>query len=507
MSAAQTGSSHSRVAIIGAGFGGLGTAIRLGARGIHDFVIFERADDVGGVWRDNRYPGCACDVQSHLYSFSFAPNPRWSRRFSPQQEIWAYLRRCAAEFGVLPHIRFGHEVQQAVWDDGAARWRLRTTGGEYSADVLVAAPGALSEPRIPDLPGLGDFAGAVLHSARWDERIRLEGQRVAVVGTGASAIQIVPAIQPIVGELVLYQRSAPWITPRRDRPIGPLLRGVLERVPRLRRSLRGGLYGFRELFGFGFRHVWANRLLERVALAHLARQVADPALRARLTPAYRIGCKRILVSDDFYPAVAQPNVTLVHQAVVAVHPQAVVAADGTERPADVLILATGFHVTDFPFASRIVGRAGRSLGSVWGSSPMAHVGTTVAGFPNLFVLQGPNTGLGHSSVLLMMEAQIEHVLGALAHMESRGLAAVEPTFEAQAAFVAAVDRDMARTVWVTGGCRSWYLDETGRNAALWPGSIRSFRRRVAPFHPEEYHRRPAVARAPAPRLTSAGTPA
>lgn len=493
MQAEQSAPPHFRIAIIGSGFGGLGTAIRLRQRGLHDFVVFERAEDVGGVWRDNRYPGCACDVQSHLYSFSFAPNPHWTRRFSPQPEIWEYLRRCAAEFGILPHVRLGHEVRHASWDDGAARWRLETSRGAFSADVLVAAPGALSEPRIPDLPGLDTFHGPVLHSARWDERVSLEGKRVAVVGTGASAIQIVPAIQPIVRTLVLFQRTAPWVTPRRDRPIGPRLHAALERLPSLRRAVRGALYGFRELFGLGFRHPWLNRLLERVALAHLRRQVADPALRAKLTPTYRMGCKRILVSDDFYPAVTRPNVTLVDHRVVAVRPRAVVAADGAEHPADVLVLATGFHVTDFPFASGIIGRGGRTLAGVWGPSPREHVGTTVGGFPNLFVLQGPNTGLGHSSVLLMIEAQIEHVLGALRHMDAHGLAAIEPTPEAQAAFVAAVDRDMARTVWVTGGCRSWYLDETGRNATLWPGSIASFRRRVAPFHPAEYHGRPAAA--------------
>lgn len=493
-----------RVAIIGSGFGGLGTAIRLKRAGIHDFVVFERATDVGGVWRDNRYPGCACDVQSHLYSFSFAPNPRWSRRFSPQAEIWEYLRRCAVEFGVLPHIRFGHNVQGATWDDTAACWRIETSQGAYAADVLVAAPGALSEPRIPDLPGLDTFEGEVLHSARWREEVPLLGKRVAVVGTGASAIQIVPAIQPLARELVLYQRSAPWVTPRRDRPLGPRLHGALERLPLLRRAVRGGLYTVREVFGLGFRHPRLNHALEMVARAHLRRQVRDPALRARLTPAYRMGCKRILVSDDFYPAITQPNVTLVDQGVVAVRPRGVVAADGTERPADVIVLATGFHVTDFPFAASIIGRDGRTLSAVWGLSPTAHVGTTVAGFPNLFMLQGPNTGLGHSSVLLMIEAQIEHLLGALRYMEAQSVVAVEPDAAAQAAFVADVDRRMAHTVWMTGGCRSWYLDETGRNAALWPGSVGSFRRRVARFRASEYRLRRA---APADRrLTGAGSP-
>jgi cation diffusion facilitator CzcD-associated flavoprotein CzcO len=439
------------------------------------------------VWRDNRYPGCACDVQSHLYSFSFAPNPAWTRRFPPQAEILAYLARCADEFGVRPHIRFGTDVERAEWNAAAARWTLTTSRGVLTADVLVAAPGALSEPRLPEVPGLETFGGNVFHSARWDASAELAGKRVAVVGTGASAIQIVPAIQPVVSRLVLFQRTPPWVMPRHDAPIAPRTRRWMDRVPPLRRAVRGSLYGYRELFGLPFRHPRLASLPEAVARRHLRAQVPDPALRRLLTPTYAIGCKRILLSDDYYPALTQPNVRVVPTGLAEVRADAAWGEDGVPHAVDAIIFATGFHVTDFPFAARIRGAGGKVLSQVWGASPKAHLGTTVAGFPNLFILAGPNTGLGHTSVLLMMEAQVEHVLNALEHMRRNGLAAVAPVAEAQAAWTAEVDRRMEGTVWTSGGCRSWYLDETGRNSTLWPGSVGSFVRRVRPFQEDEYH--------------------
>jgi cation diffusion facilitator CzcD-associated flavoprotein CzcO len=482
---------HVHVAVVGSGFAGIGAAVRLKEAGFDDLVVFERADDVGGVWRDNRYPGAACDVQSHLYELSFAPNPGWSRRFSPQPEIWDYLRDVAARFGVFPHVRFRHDVTEAAWDDGAQRWRIETSGGAYTADVLVAAPGALAEPRLPDIPGLDCFEGGVLHSARWDETLDLTGKRVAVVGTGASAIQIVPAIQPAVQHLTLFQRTAPWVMPRHDRALSARVRGLLRRVPGLQWGVRNGLYGFREGFGLAFRHPRLAERAERIARRHLRRRVPDPALRHVLTPHYRFGCKRVLLSDDYYPALTQPNVTVVDGAAVEVRPHGVVGPDGQEHLADVIVFATGFYVTEMPFARHVRGRDGLRLSHVWGPSPKAHLGTTVAGFPNLFVLQGPNTGLGHTSVLLMIEAQIAHVVHALRYMRKHRLAAVEPRVEAQAAFVDEVDRMAEGTVWTAGGCRSWYLDATGRNAALWPGSVPAFKRRVEPFEPSEYRLYPA----------------
>ena len=482
--------TDTRIIIIGSGFAGIGMAIRLKAAGVHDFVILERAADLGGVWRDNSYPGCACDVESHLYEFSFAPNPDWSRRFSPSAEIWAYLRDCAERFGVLPHVRINETVTDATWDDGAARWRVTSTGGAYTASVLVAATGALSEPRLPDLPGIDQFQGPVFHSARWDHGVDLTGKRVAVLGTGASAVQFVPAIQPRVGRLVLFQRTPGWVIPRHDRATPSAAKSLFRRLPVAQRIFRGQIHLYHETLGIGFRHPAVMRVLSQKARRHLRRSVSDPVLRKRLTPDFMPGCKRILLSDDYLPALTRENVEVVSGAATRMTGTGVVGSDGVERPADVIICGTGFQVTEFPFAEWVHGRGGGSLAAAWRPSAVAHLGTTVAGFPNLFIVPGPNTGLGHSSVIMMFEAQIEHVVNAVRHMEAHRVAAVEPRPEVQAAFVAEVDRRMAKTVWMTGGCRSWYLDASGRNSTLWPGTPPQFKRRVERFEPDEYLVRP-----------------
>jgi cation diffusion facilitator CzcD-associated flavoprotein CzcO len=480
------GNTHTRVAIIGSGFGGLGAGIRLRQRGEEDFLIFERAADVGGTWRDNSYPGCACDVQSHLYSFSFAPNPDWSRSYSPQPEIWDYLRRCARDFGVLPHVRFNHAVREAAWDEGAQLWRVETSQGTYTASVLVMASGALSEPRVPSLPGFENFKGRSFHSARWDHSYDLTGKRVAVIGTGASATQFVPEIQPLVERLHIFQRTPPWVMPRTERAFSERERRMFRRFPALQRAARLGIYGFRELFVVGFRHLRLSRLIRRVALRHLERSVPDPALRAKLTPRYDIGCKRIIVSNDYLPALTRANVELVTEAVAEVREHSVVGVDGTERHVDAIIFGTGFRVTDQPLAGHVRGRDGVTLEAVWKGSPRAHLGTTVAGFPNLFILLGPNTGLGHTSVVYMIEAQIEFLVNALGYMGRHGVASIEPRAEAQAAYVREVERRMDGTVWTSGGCASWYLDRTGRNSTIWPDFTWRFRRRVARLDPTEY---------------------
>jgi cation diffusion facilitator CzcD-associated flavoprotein CzcO len=469
-----------RILIIGGGYAGLGAAIRLRQEGITDFVVLERSGALGGVWRDNVYPGCACDVQSHLYQYSFAPNPDWTERYSSGPEIQAYLERCATEFGVRPHLRFGHDVLGLDWDAAAGLWVVTTSRGPFAAGVVVVAVGALSEPLVPRLPGLERFEGPAFHSARWDRDFDPAGRRLAVVGTGASAVQIVPAVQPVARQVILFQRTPAWVLPRWNRRLGPRTRALFRRVPALQRLTRALLHAQRELLGVPFRHAAVMRALEGLGRLHLRRSVPDPALRTALTPDYMIGCKRIMVSDDYLPALTRPNVTLVRSPVSAVRPRAVVAADGSEHAVDAIVLCTGFRATEFPFAGSVRGRGGRSLAEAWEGSPKAHVGTTVHGFPNLFILQGPNTGLGHSSVVMMQEAQVEHLLNALRHLDRHGAAVVEPTAEAQAAFVARVDRRMAGTVWM-------YLDATGRNSTLWPGSIGQFRRRVSPFRPAEYH--------------------
>jgi len=479
------------VLIVGTGFAGIGMAIKLRERGITDVVILERAGDVGGTWRDNRYPGCACDVESTLYSFSFAPNPDWSRTFSPQPEIHAYLRRVASEHGIGPLVRFGEEVKGARWDPSARRWAVTSTSGLWHAQYLVLANGSLSDPVVPPLPGLASFAGPAFHTAQWDGTAALDGKRVAIIGTGASAIQVIPAIQPRVAKLVVLQRTPAWVLPRRDRAVPAWRRALYARFPLAQRIVRGLLHARHELLLFPFRHAAARRVVEAIVSRHLTRQVRDQQLRRALRPSYAVGCKRLLLSDDYYPALTRPNVEVVTAALDRIGPHSLTTADGRVHEADVLILATGFRATDPILAPLIVGRDGRSLADAWQGSPKAYMGTTVAGFPNLFILGGPNTGLGHSSVVLMTEAQIAHVLGVIALARSQAMDAIEPRPEAQERFVAWIDASHATTVWNAGGCRSWYLDRTGRNSTIWPFGVDRFRRTVEPVVAADYAASPA----------------
>jgi cation diffusion facilitator CzcD-associated flavoprotein CzcO len=485
------------IAIIGAGFSGLGTAIRLREQGIEDFVVLERHEDVGGTWWANTYPGCACDVPSHLYSLSFAPNPDWTQTYSPQPEIRAYLQRLAREHDLYRSIRLGTTVTEAAWDDDAGRWNLETSAGPVSARVLISGVGSLAEPRLPDVPGLESFAGTMFHSARWDHGHDLTGQRVAAIGTGASAIQFVPAIAPKVAALHVFQRTAPWVVRHTNRRITRLERRLFRRLPALQRATRAGVYVGRELLVLGFvKNPRLMRVVERVARTHLRAQVPDPELRAKVTPDYTIGCKRILPSNDWYPALARPNVELVTSPIREVRPHSIVAADGSERPVDTIVFGTGFHVTDAPVGEWVRGRGGRRLADVWKGSPRAHLGCTVAGFPNLFLLLGPNTGLGHSSMIYMIESQISHVIAALRVMRERGATVAEVRAEVQDAYNRELDEKLAGTVWMTG-CSSWYLDETGRNPTLWPDWTWRFRQRARRFDPAQHTLR-AAEHAPVP---------
>jgi cation diffusion facilitator CzcD-associated flavoprotein CzcO len=478
---------HVRVAVIGAGFAGLGMAIRLRQQGVRDLVVLERAAAVGGTWRDNTYPGCACDVPSHLYSFSFAPNPRWSHSFSRQPEIRSYLERVAQESGVLPHVHLGTDVLAADWDAGAQVWRLRTDRGDLSADVLVSGCGALVEPRLPAVRGLEDFAGVAFHSARWDHDAGLDGKRIAVVGTGASAIQFVPFLQRQGAHVTVFQRTAPWVVPRRDRTYSEREKAAYARVPGLQKAARAAIYAGRELQLLAFTGKGRLRALaEREALRHLANQVPDPGLREVLTPTYRLGCKRVLVSNDYLPALASANVTVVPHEVTEVRQYSVVGADGSEHAADVLVFGTGFAVMDIPVAHRITGRSGQTLADHWAGQPSAHRGTTVSGFPNLFLLLGPNTALGHSSVVLMIEAQITYVLGALAAMEEFGATSLDVRASSQDAWNVDVQEQLATTVWSEGGCKAWYTNAAGHNFTLWPTHVFTFRHQTARFDAESY---------------------
>ncbi|NUS49874.1 MAG: NAD(P)/FAD-dependent oxidoreductase [Nocardioidaceae bacterium] len=480
--------AHVHTFVVGAGFGGLGLAIKLDEAGERDFLVAERGSDVGGTWRDNTYPGAACDVPSQLYSFSFAPNKDWSRSFSPQPEIQRYLQRVAEESGVLDRFRFGTEVEEMRWDEHDQVWRIRTSRGELTSDVVVSAAGALSDPKLPDIDGIDSFAGETFHSARWPADSDLTGKRVAVIGTGASSIQIVPAIADRVAHLDVYQRTAPWVTPRRDRAYSTLERLALRHVPGLQRAYRTGIYWGREALVPGFVGPRAfSYPAQRMAREHIRKQVDDPELREKVTPDYRIGCKRILISNDYYPTLGRDHVDLVTDPITKVTPSAIVTADGTEREVDVLVVATGFHTTDLPIAERVHGRGGVSLAEHFGEVGMqAYKGSTVHGFPNLFFIVGPNTGLGHSSMVFMIESQIAYTVDAHRRMRESGVAAVEPTAEAQRAWNDDLQRRMRQTVWSAGGCASWYLDEHGRNVTLWPRTTFAFRRLTAQFDPAAY---------------------
>ena len=480
--------------VLGAGFAGLGTAIKLDEHGFTDFLVVDKGHTVGGTWRDNTYPGAACDVPSQLYSFSFAPNPSWSRSFSPQPEILAYLERVAERSGVLDRFRFGVTVLDLAFDEDDQVWRISTDAGDVVADRVVTGSGGLSEPRMPDIEGIDSFGGEIFHSARWDHDYDLSGKRVAVIGTGASAIQIVPEIAERVAHLDVYQRTAPWVTPRNDRPYSAVEKVGFRFLPLLQKAYRTGIYWGREALVPGF--TWDPRLsapAQRMAERNISQGITDPALRARVTPDFRIGCKRILISNTYYPALDRDDVDLVTDGIAEIRPEGIVTADGTLREVDAIIVATGFYTTEQPIAEHVKGRDGRTLADTWRESGMtAYKGTTIAGFPNLFQIVGPNTGLGHSSMVFIIESQIAYIVSALQQMGERGIGTVEPRPEAQQAWNDDLHRRMQRTVWSTGGCASWYLDAHGRNTTLWPRTTFAFRRLLSDFDLDQYLATPAA---------------
>ncbi len=478
---------RARIVIIGAGFSGLGMGHRLRDAGIDDFVILERNADVGGVWESNTYPGCICDVPSHLYSFSFAPNPDWSSTYSPQPEIRDYLRRCADRFGLRSHLRTGVEVREAAWREDDRRWEVRTSAGVVTAQVLLSGVGPLTEPRIPDIEGLDRFAGKVMHSARWDHAYRLAGRRVASIGTGASAIQYVPEIADDVKQLYVFQRSAPWVMPHDKRPISDRERARFRRHPIAQKVERAKVYLAKELLVLGFvKRPDLMHLVEKLSKAHIAKQVPDARLRALVTPDYTVGCKRVVPSNAWYPALGRPNVELVPSALREVTEHSVVDATGVERDVDAIIFGTGYHVTDVPFAGLVRGRGGRLLSERWRGSPRAYLGVAVPGFPNFFMFLGPNSGLGHSSMVYMIEAQIEHVMAALRAMDAVGASTIEVSEGAHDRYNRWIDDRMRSTVWETGGCTSYYHDGSGRNATLWPDWTWSYRQRARSLDPAAY---------------------
>lgn len=464
------------VAVVGAGLAGVGLGARLRRAGRTGFALLERADDVGGTWRDNVYPGVACDIPSALYSYSFLPQPAWSRVFAPGAEIHRYVRDVARSEGLDQHLHLGTELTGARWHEDPGAWHLTTSRGPLTARTLVTAVGRLSEPRVPDLPGLATFPGRVFHSARWDRGLPA-GLRVGVVGTGASAVQLVPELARRASSVVVLQRTPPWVLPRGDRAYAP-------DEPRPDRAVLAQEAD--RLFTARVAGTTAETELRERARAHLHAQVPDPALRGLLTPDYAVGCKRALFSDDWYPALQQPHVTLEPSAPVSVEGPVLVAASGARYEVDVLVLATGFETTRPPFAHLVAGRGGQMLAEHWADGMTSHASTAVHGFPNLFVLDGPNAGLGHHSALEVIEAQIGYVLGALDHLDHTG-GPLEVSAAAEAAYTREIDRRAAETVWLRGGCRSWYVDEqSGRLTLLWPGRAAEYRERFGTFDPAPF---------------------
>jgi cation diffusion facilitator CzcD-associated flavoprotein CzcO len=475
------------VAIVGSGFAGLGAAVRLAEAGRGDFVILEKGRSLGGAWRDNTYPGCACDVQSHLYSFSFAPNPNWTRKFATQPEIRAYLEDIAERYGLRARIRYGAEVTSAEWT--GRRWTLHLADGStVSARAVVWGTGALHEPSVPEIAGLDEFEGTVFHSAQWNHDHDLRGRRVAVVGTGASAIQFVPAIQPEVERLTVFQRTAPWVLPKPDREVPALVRRLYRAFPPAQKLQRAVIYARNESLVSGFLKPRRMELVQKFGRAYLDRKFADrPDLKAKVTPDFTIGCKRILLSNDYYPALKKPNVEVVTEKIVRVTPTAVVTADGVEHEIDTIIFGTGFKVAEGLGKSvPIVGRDGVALTEAWRGGVEGFLGTTIAGFPNLFVLTGPNTGLGHSSMIFMIESQLNYVMDALRLLDERGAVALDTRRDRQDAYNTRVQGRLAGSVWLKGGCASWYLDDDGRNRTLWPDYTFNFRRRTRKVRPRDH---------------------
>ncbi|HSK50758.1 MAG TPA: NAD(P)/FAD-dependent oxidoreductase [Solirubrobacterales bacterium] len=473
------------MAIVGGGFGGVGAAVMLRREGYEDVTVFEKGERVGGVWQHNTYPGAACDIPSHLYEFSFAPN-RWSRRFSPGPEIRAYIEGVARRFGVLDKVRTGTEVTSASWDEERRRWRLQTSAGPHEADLLIAACGQLSVPQVPPIPGLDQFAGPAFHTAEWRHDVELAGRRVAVIGTGCSAIQVVPAIQPEVGQLDVYQRSPGWTLPKNDFAYSERARALFRRLPALRRLDRASIQAFQEFAAAAMTNrPWLLPLLRAIGRRQIKSAISDPELRRKLTPSDEIGCKRIMLTDDWYPALAQPNVELVDERIERVTATGIRSADGREREADAIVLATGFASHDFVAPMEIAGSGGRTLAEEWGQVPRAYLGLTVPGFPNMFLLYGPNTNGGSGSVVNTLECGIGHVLAALRQMEAAGAERIELRPEAAAAFDRELRAALAGTVWHSG-CSNWYVDEDGNDPSNWPWLWSTYRRRTRELEPGAY---------------------
>ena len=478
--------SQRSIAVVGAGFGGVGALVMLKRAGYDNVTAFEKGERVGGVWHHNTYPGAACDIASHLYEYSFAPNPRWSRRYAPQAEIQAYLENVARDNGVLDRIRFSTEVERATWDEDSAKWRVQTSAGEYEAEVLVTACGQLSVPKVPPLPGLDSFAGPAFHTAEWRHDVELAGKRVAVIGTGCSAIQVVPSIQPIVEHVDVYQRSPGWTFPKMDFAYKERTKRLFERFPLLQRLDRESVFWFMEFGAAAMTDKpWLLGFFRATGRWQINRAIKDPELRAKVTPRDEVGCKRVMLTDDWYPALTKPNVELVTDRIAEVTPSGIRTADGAEHPADVLVFATGFKTHGFVAPMEVSGVGGRTLAEDWGEVPRAYLGLSVPNFPNMFLLYGPNTNGGTGSVIYTIESAVGHLIGALEQMERAQASRIEVRREVAEAFDRELRSALSQTVWHSG-CSNWYVDENGNDPNQWPWLWRQYRHRTATIEPGTY---------------------
>jgi cation diffusion facilitator CzcD-associated flavoprotein CzcO len=474
------------VAVVGGGFGGVGAAAMLKRAGYEDVTVFERGERVGGVWHHNTYPGAACDIPSHLYEFSFAPNPRWSRRYAPQAEIQAYLEEIASRYGVRDRIRTSTDVLSARWDEARDTWVLETTAGTHEANVLVTACGQLSVPTVPPIPGLDSFAGPAFHTARWRHDVDLTGKRVAVIGTGCSAIQVVPAIQPIVDQVDVYQRSPGWTFPKMDFPYSERSQRLFERFPALQRLDRAAIFYFQELAAAGMtKHRWLLPAFRAISRRRINQAITDPELRRKVTPTDEIGCKRIMLTDEWYPALTKPNVELIADRIAEVTAAGIRTQDGGERPADVLVLATGFATHGFVAPMEIAGAGGRRLSEAWADVPRAYLGLSVPDFPNMFLLYGPNTNGGSGSVVNTIESGVNHVIAALRELDRAEARRIEVSRAAAERFDRELRAALAGTVWHSG-CTNWYVDENGHDPNQWPWLWTTYRRRTERLEPDTY---------------------
>ena len=500
MSASLNGNSNGRasagpsIAIVGGGLGGVGAAVLLRRSGYRDVTLFEKGERVGGVWNHNTYPGAACDVPSHLYEFSFEPNPQWSRRYAPQAEIREYVEDVARRYGALESARTSTEVLKAEWDESRGSWSLQTSAGEFGADILVAACGQLSVPKTPSIQGLDSFAGPAFHTAEWRHDVELAGKRVAMIGTGCSAIQTAPAIQPIVEHMDIYQRSPGWTIPKMDFAYSERAMRLFERFPALQRLDRTATFAFMDVGAAAMTSQrWLLAPFRHAARRQIEKAIADEQLRAKVTPTDEVGCKRIMLTDEWYPTLTRDNVELITDPIAEITPRGIRLHDGSERAADVIVLATGFQTHGFVAPMEVLGVGGRPLAEEWHPAPHAYLGLSVPDFPNMFLIYGPNTNGGTGSVIYNIEAAAAHVIAALDAMGVAGAGRVEVRREVEEAFNRRLRAALAGTVWHTG-CKSWYVDEQGNDPSQWPWLWSTYRRKTARFEPGVYELRAPVAR-------------